>query len=325
MDVPAPSAPTQTEPAAAVAPVAPTDGGTTNPDPKPADAGAGDGTTPPAPAAGDDGKTPPAPDKPAEGTDPKPADKPADGAGDGEGDKPAADPAKVTTPGEGSDDLPDPKKMSRAERVQYYADLGTNTRKSVEETVNATYQPQSVDELKQKYIDQGNDEFQATMLAREEVRDQEADISKARAERAELNANLAVEATEVLNTIGWLNPKDKDNYDKDSSNAAVDLYDQLCLTRDENTEVVGQDGKPIPGTGQVIGASMTPKQFYGMLDKIRSSGSETAKIAAQRAAEEQLAAVAPPSSNNKQVDKSFDQLSNDEKRERLRAQGHYVT
>lgn len=324
MDVPAPSAPTQTEPAAAVASVAPTDGGTTNPDPKPADAGAEGRTTPPAPAAGDDGKTPPAPDKPAEGTDPKPPEG-GDGTKDGEGDNPADDPAKVTTPGEGSDDLPDPKKMTRAERVQYYADLGTNTRKSVEETVNATYQPQSVDELKQKYIDQGHDEFQATMLAREEVRDQESDISKARAERAELNANLAVEATEVLNTISWLNPKDKESYDKASSDAAVDLYDQLCLTRDTNTEVVGDDGKPIPGTGQVIGASMTPKQFYGMLDKIRSSGTETARISAQKAAEEQLAAVAPPSSNNKQVDKSFDQLSNDEKRERLRAQGHYVT
>ncbi len=320
-----PSAPTQTDPGAGAAPAAPVDPGTTNPEPKPADAGTGDGTTPPAPAAGDDGKTPPAPDKPADGTDPKPADGEGDGAKDGKDDKPADDPAKVTTPGEGSDDLPDPKKMTRAERVQYYQNLESNTRKSVEATVNATYQPQTVDELKQKYIDEGHDEFQATMLAREEVRDQEADISKARAERAELNANLAVEATEVLNTFGWLNPKDAANYDKDSSDAAVDLYDQLCLTRDENTAQTGDDGKPIPGTGQIIGATMTPKAFYGLLDKIRSSGSETARVAAQKAAEEQLAAVAPPSSNNKQVDKSFDQLSNDEKRERLRAQGHFVT
>lgn len=318
-----PSAPTQTDPAAGAATPAPTDGGTP-PDPKPADGANGDGTTPLAPAAGDDGKTtPPAPDKPVEGEEPKPGD----GTGDAAGDKPADDPAKVTTPGEGNDDLPDPKKMSRAERVQYYQNLGDNTRKSVEATVNATYQPQTVDELKQKYIDEGNDEFQATMLAREEVRDQEADISRARAERAELNATLAVEATEVLNTIGWLNPKDTEHYDETSSNAAVDLYDQLCISRDDNTAQVDGDGKPMPGTGQIIGASMTPKQFYGMLDKIRSSGTETAKIAGQRAAEEQMAAVAAPSSNstNKGGDKAFDQMSNDEKRTYLREKGHYVT
>lgn len=313
-------APTQTDPAAGAAPVAPVDGGTTTPDPKPADAGTGDGDEPTALA---DGGTGDKPVKPADGGDASGDPKP--GEGDDTGDEPAPDPNKPADGGDAEDQLPDPKKMTRAEKAQYYQNLENNTRRSVEAKVNATYQPQSVDDLKQKFIDDGHDEFQATMLAREEMRDQESEISKARAERAELNSKLAIEATEVLSTTGWLNPDNKAEYDEASSDAATDLYDQLCLTRDDNTADLDAQGNPKPGTGQIIGATMTPKVFYGLLDTIRSSGSETARVAAQKAAEEQLAAVAPPSSNNKQVDKSFDQLSNDEKRDRLRAQGHYVT
>lgn len=322
-----PSAPTQTDPGAGGGEPAPSDPGTTTtPDPAPSDGGNGDGTQPAAPADGDgtgSGTEPaadPGADKGSEGNEP------GNGEGDEPGDEPADDPNKPKEGDEPGDSGVDLTKMSRAERAQYYQNLEANSRKQAEATVNATYQPQSVDELKQKYIDQGHSDFEASMLAREEIRDQEADIAKARAERAELNANLAVEATEVLNTFGWLNPKNKESYDKKSSDAAVDLYDRLCLTRDVNTAETDNQGQPIPGTGQIIGASMTPKEFYTLLDNIRSSGTETARMEAQKAAERQMGSVAAPSSNsNKPVDKSFDQLSNAEKRERLRAQGHLIT
>lgn len=230
-----------------------------------------------------------------------------------------------TTETSDGDDTPDLKSMSRAERAQYFQKLEADARKQAEATVNDTYQPQSVDDLKQKYLDQGHSEFEAKMLARDEMREQEADIARARAERAELNANLATEAMEVMSTIEWLNPKNADAYDEAASDAAVELYDALCLLRDENTADKDADGNVIPGTSQIISAVMTPKKFYGLMDTIRSSGVETAKTQAQKAAEEQMAAVAAPSSNSTKKERDFDLLSNDEKREYLRKQGHIVT
>lgn len=315
-DPPAPAEPTD---GAATAPV----GEGTTPDPQPSGDGAGDGsqtTTTKTEDGQGDGNEPPAAGDGGEGNDPEP--------GDGEGDDDKTPPADPNKPegGEPENQDVDTKSMSRAERAQHYQNLEQQARKEVEARVKETYQPQSLEELKQKYVDQGNDEFQATILAREEIRDQERDIAVATAERAELNAGLAIEATEVLGTIGWLNPRNKEAYDKESSDAATELYDTLCLTRDENTAQLDQDGKPIPGTAQIVGATMTPKQFYGLIDKIRSSGLEGAKMAAQKAAERQMGSVAAPSSNsNKPVAKEFDQLSNAEKREKLRQSGHLVT
>lgn len=304
---------TPTAPAAPEAPASPT---------APVDEG-----TPPAPKPGDEGDKPAAPgtesepakpEAPAEGAEPdkpaKPEDKPAD-----EEPKP---------PGEAAveeDKTPDIKSMTRAERAQYFQNLDATTRKQVEAKVNEVYQPQAIDELKQKYIDDGHTEFEASMLAREEVRDQEADISRARAERAELNASLAADAMEVLGTIDWLNPAKKDAFDKVSSDAATELYDELCLTRDENTAQLDANGKAIPGTGQIIGATMTPKQFYSLIDTIRGSGTEAAKLSAQKAAEEEMASVAAPSSNSNKRDKAFDELSTAEKREKLLAKGVLIT
>lgn len=310
-----PSAPTPPEPAAA--PAAGDEG--TTPAPKPPE---GEGAEPAAPAAGDGGDEPAKPADGAEGDEPAPAE----GDGDGDGDKPADDPEKPAEGGEPDNQAPDLKTMSRAERAQYFQNLENQTRQEVEAKVAEVYQPNSIDELKQKYIDEGYSDFEARSLARDEMRDQEADIAKAGAERAKLNASLAIESTEVLNTIDWLNPNNKEAYDKKSSDAAIELYDVLCLTRDPNVPEVDGKGEPIPGSGQIIGATMTPKQFYGLMDTIRSSGTETARIAAQKAAEEQMASVAAPASNsNKRVDKAFDQLSNAEKRKQLQDKGILIT
>lgn len=316
-----PSAPAPA-PAAPPAPTAPVTEGATPP-PQPA----GESNKPTTPTEGGTGgeATPPDP-KPAEGTPPDPnkPEKP-EGTEGGEGEE-ATPPEKPPEGGEEAENhTPDLKSMSRTERAQYFQTLEANTRKAAEAKMDSAYQPDAVDDLVQKYVDQGHSEFEAKMLARDEVRDQEADIAKARAARAELNSTLAIEATEVLNTVDWLNPDKKDSFDETAADAATTLYDLLCLTRDDNTNELNDKGEPIPGTGQIIGAAMTPKQFYGLIDKIRSSGVEGAKVAGQRAAEEQMAQVAAPSSNSNKRDPDFDNLSNEEKRARLRAQGHIVT
>lgn len=283
----------------------------------------------------EDGKTPPeadpkVPETPVEG-EPSSEEKPVDGAvadpnekDPAVGEEKPVDP-KAPTEGEETENLtPDLKSMSRAERVEYFSNLDASTRKEVEAKVNEVYQPTPVDELKQKYLDEGHSEFEASMLAREEWRDQEMDIAKARAERAELNAQLTTDSIEILATVDWLNPDTK-SYDKASSDLAVGLYEDLCLTRDDNTAQRDGDGKVIPGSAQIIGASMTPKQFFGLIDKIRSSGLDGAKLSAQKAAEEQMASVAAPSSNSNKKDPAFDSLSNAEKRAKLRAEGHLIT
>jgi len=266
----------------------------------------------------------PTPKEPVENETPDPAKATTDSPVEGEDPSKTADPTPKE-PVENENQTPDLKSMTRAERAQFFQNVEATTRKNVEAKVNEIYQPQPVDDLKQKYVDQGHSEFEASMLAREEVRDQEADISRARAERAELNATLAADAMEVLGTFDWLNPDKRGAFDKTSSDAATQLYDELCLTRDDNTALKDQNGKVVPGTGQIIGASMTPKQFYGLVDKIRSSGTDAAKLSAQKAAEEQMGAVVAPSSNSNKTEKAFDQLSTAEKREKLKAEGHFIT
>jgi hypothetical protein len=220
---------------------------------------------------------------------------------------------------------PDPKTMTRAERAAFYGEITDRARKEVESVVNDAYKPKALDDVMQQYLDDGKTELEARMLARDDIREQEADINRATAERAELNATLAIESTEVLNSIDWLNPNKKDAYDKTSTDAAVQMYDNLCLIRDDNTAQVDPQGNPIPGTGQIMGAMMTPKQFYGLVDTIRNSGSEAARQSAQKAAEEQMAAVAAPSSNTTKRESNFDSLSNAEKRAKLMAQGILIT
>lgn len=220
----------------------------------------------------------------------------------------------------------DLKSMSRAERAEYFQSLDKNTRKQVEAVIDKAYQPQAHDELKQQYVDQGYDDFQADILARETRRDQQAQINEARAEIAELNAGLSTDAMEVVSTIDWLNPtKGEGIYDATAANAASQLYQNLCIVRDDNTAQRDAQGNLIPGTGQIIEAKMAPSTFYHLMDQIRSSGSETSRVSALKAAEAQMAAVAPPSSNTNRREAAFESKSAAEMRAELQAKGIAVT
>jgi hypothetical protein len=226
-----------------------------------------------------DTSTEPATDK-AETTETD-ADKPADESTE---DKPAdeATPDEVTTEDKSDVDL---KGMSRAERAAYFQSQKQEQQREVGQVINQIYRPQNVTELQQAYLNDnpGLDEGTALILARQDVAEQKAQIAEATTEIAELNANLRVDSFEAQAAYDWMNPTKTDSYDTDAHEAAAQIFSQGITTD--------------PRTGQIIEARMTPKQAADIVDKIRNSGNAKAQLAAQKAAEAQLAAVAPPTSS----------------------------
>lgn len=201
------------------------------------------------------------------------------------------------------------KGMTREQRAEFFKQQQEQQRKSVEQAINQVYQPQPVDELTEAYMNEGYDQFQATMLARETQREQQAQIAEARAEIAELNSSLITEAMEVVNTIDWLDDSKADKFDQSSADAASQLYEALAIEKD-------------PRTNQIVNAKISPKQFYTLIDQIRQSGAKQAGLSARKAAEQEIASVAPPTSTTNVRDTPFAELSPSEMRAKLEAQGH---
>jgi hypothetical protein len=207
----------------------------------------------------------------------------ADKAEESTEDKPAESedkPDEAITEEKSESDL---KGMTRAERAVYFQSLKQEQTREVAEVVNQNYQPQDVTDLQQAYLDAGYSDGEALMLARQDVAEQKAQIAEATTEIAELNANLRVDSFEAQATYDWMNPAKADTYDKESHEAAAQIFSQGITTD--------------PRTGQIIEARMSPKQAADIVDKIRNSGTAKAQLAAQKAAEAQLAAVAPPTSS----------------------------
>jgi hypothetical protein len=177
----------------------------------------------------------------------------------------------------------DLKQMTRAERKEYFEAQKQEQQRSVDQVIDATYQPQPVNELQQYYMEQGHTEGEALILARQDVADQKAQIAEAKSEIVELNANLRVDSLEAQQKFDWMNPEKTDSYDKDLHNLTAQIYGQMITTD--------------PRTGQIIDARMTPMQLASIIDKARNSGSAKAALKAQKAAEQQMAAAAPPTSS----------------------------
>lgn len=291
-----------------------------NDNPAPVDAPPADAGTTPEPSI---------PDAPADGTQ-VPADSPP-ATTDPDLPDHGVDPDKGIDPDKGDDAPADKsdselKGLSRAERKEYFESIERQTRKNVEQAIDAVYQPQAVEEVKAKYLKEGYSEFESTLMARDEVREQEKQISEARGEVAELNMTMATEAIEVVTSIPWLNsengpqvdadgkpvPGTNRGYDQASTEAASQLYEQLAVVKDQRT-------------GQIIEALMSPKQFYTLIDQIRSSGMQEAELKARKAAEKELSSVAPPSSTTNKRDTAFESLSPAEQRAQLQAKGYAVT
>jgi hypothetical protein len=250
-------------------------------------------------------------DTPDHGVDP---DKGIDPDG---GDKPAEVPAQP------QQDASDPSQMTEQQRAAYYHQLRNISKTTTEQALDARYQPQAVSDLKAQFMEDGYDEFQAQMLADRENDKQARELAEIRAEVSGLNEGLSVEAVQVVSAIPWLNPAQKDAYgDGKLATLASRLYENF-VTRDPRTaEIDPRTQQPIPGTGVIIEAKLTPMQFYGALDAIRSSGASTASVNAQRAAERQMASVAPPSSTTSSRSVAFEQMSAKDQRAYLEAKGH---
>src|ERR1044072_394318 len=183
--------------------------------------------------------------------------------------------------------------------------LQEKQRKEAEQQFNRAYQPQPVDELTKKYIDEGYDEFQAKMLANEERRDQQAQINQARTEVAELNMQIETESVQIMHEFPIFDPNSEE-YKQDKgqfAKKAAELYHRAAGVQTDKK------------TGLVISAAVIPYDFYKDLAELRNAGLSQAQIKAQKAAEAQLAAAAPPMSSTARVNKSDE----DAQADRLRA------
>lgn len=219
--------------------------------------------------------TDPAPDA-AETTEDTPGDQPEVPA-----ETPEATPDKET-PAEQSTD-PNLKAMSRAERAEYFKAQAKNETTEVSRALDNAYSPQPKDALKEHYSNQGYNDYEAEMMARDDIREQERQLGNQKNEIVQLNANLKVDALEAQAQYDWMNPARTDVYDKDLHDLTADLFAQGAVID--------------PNTGQIIEARKTPMEVAAIVDKIRNSGTAKAQLKAQKAAEQQMASVAPPTSS----------------------------
>lgn len=221
--------------------------------------------------------------EPAETVETPPADEtiPADEATE-EAEPAPDDTATPEEPAEEEKSESELKGMTRAERKEYFEQQKAEQQRVVGEAVDANYAPQPFDQLKQHYLDQGASDFEAQILADRDITKQEAQIDKAKAEIVELNANLRTDSVEAQAKYDWMNPAKPEVYDKELHQMAADLF------------ATGMGVDPV--TKQITSARMTPMEAAALIDKARNSGMAKAQLRAQKAAEQQLAATAPPTS-----------------------------
>jgi hypothetical protein len=194
------------------------------------------------------------------------------------------------------------RKRHNYEMAQRRIQERESQKRQVEQTIDQAYQPQPVDQLTQYFMDQGADQFQAEMLARDEVRNQRDQINTVRTQVAELNMQIETEAVQVMHDFPVFDPNSSE-YDPDFANKASAMYQKAAGVQVD------------PRTGVVISTNQTPYTFYKELAEMRQHGMSKAQIAAQKAAEQQMASVAPPTSSAPVVNKSKD----DEEADRVRA------
>jgi hypothetical protein len=198
-------------------------------------------------------------------------------------DEPAEQPETAETPEPTEEKPAETKGMTRAERAAFYQQQQQEQQREVAQVVNQTYQPQNVTELQQAYLNEGYSDGEALMLARQDAAEQKALIAEATAEIANLNANLRVDSVEAQSKYDWMNPEKTDSYNKELHEQAAQIFAQGITTD--------------PRTGQIIEARMTPMQAADIVNNIWNSGVGKAQIAAQKAAEQQFADVAPTTSS----------------------------
>lgn len=178
-------------------------------------------------------------------------------------------------------------------------------RQQIERQMDNVYQPQPVDELTQAYIDQGYDERQAQMYARDDVRAQREQIAEARAQVAELNMQINSEAMQVLHEFPEFDPNSP-KYDKEFAEMATQKWRRESGSQTD------------PRTGFVVQTNLMPYDFYKDLHDIHTMGNSRAQMTAQRNLEQQMNSVAPSTSTVVTKAKSKEDKEADELAEALR-------
>jgi hypothetical protein len=195
---------------------------------------------------------------------------------------------------------------TEAERKQRFYEMRQQQKREqkelVEKSINQAYQPQPADELTKQFMEQGYSQFEAEMKADNERRNQAEQIREARSQITELNSRMNVESVQVMHDYPVFDPTSPD-YDKDFADKASAMYARAAGVQTD------------PKTGLVVSANLTPYNFYKELEEVRGSGLTKAQVQGQRAAEQQMASVAPPTSSVPQIEKT----SEDAQAERLRA------
>lgn len=167
----------------------------------------------------------------------------------------SVDTEEVDKPAEKADPT-DPKEIARREFQQRQ-----KTRQSVEKTIDDTYQPKSKEDL----INEGLSEAKAEV----EALRQEIEFEKTRSRIAEVNANLQVDAQNVLKDFPIFNPDDKDNYDPEFAQKVQDRYQRVArLQTDEN--------------GIVLNAEEGLYDFYADMAELYKGGTDKGKDQGQK-------------------------------------------
>lgn len=174
----------------------------------------------------------------------------------------------------------EPKKGAEARKEQLQTEIRelvakrNELRDEVTRINSEVYAPQSPEEL----VEQGMD----PAMARVEALEQRTAMAEFNAHVTDLNANLNIEALQVMADFPVFNP-DAPEYDKSLAERARAMYEKAA------------DIKTDSQTGLIVEAKALPYEIYKTVAEIAQSGTQKGTIKGQQAADKNLAAADPVS------------------------------
>lgn len=235
-----------------------------------------------------------------EGADTK-ADPVVDPAKDADGTEAKAEPPKAEDgkedPAKPADPTEDPANKEEAPKVdpdrarQEYLNR-QRTKQNVQQQIDQIYAPKTEEELVEEGLSRGDAQIQAL---REEMA-----FKEQRAQIAEMNAGLQVDAVNVLNDFPIFNP-DSPEYDEAFTNMVQQQYQTAArLQADQN--------------GIVLNAEVPLYDFHKQMADIYSRGRSNGAQKGQQDALQVLAAVENPGGSSSANNPSSDSLADLEER-----------
>lgn len=172
----------------------------------------------------------------------------------------------------------EPKKGAEARKEQLQTEIRelvakrNELRDEVTRINSQVYAPQTPEEL----VEQGMD----PAMARVEALEQRTQMAEYNAHVTDLNANINIEALQVMADFPVFNP-DAPEYDQALAERARQVYEQSAQIQTD------------PQTGLIVQANALPYQTYKTIAEIAQQGTQKGAIKGQKAAEKNLAAADP--------------------------------